>query len=207
MIGIVFATAEEARPLLVGRQTEQIGTVPFPVYRLTSVVRVIISGMGMEAARRACRELIGTHAVHEIINAGICGALDGGSDRGIVFGISSVVEAGQPDRVVTLSPDPAPGLEFRTLVTVLSPVFDPARRAALANVGSLVDMEGFAVADECSKARIPCCLIKGVTDFGDHQGRDDIRRHLGSVSERVAKHVLRRLGPLAPPAAITEAGI
>jgi nucleoside phosphorylase len=197
MIGVLFATAQEAHPFLIGRGAEQIGTVPFPVYRLAGPVRVIISGMGMEAARRACRELIATHGVRTIINPGICGAREGASRRGLVFGIRSVVDAGRADRRKALFPDVAPGLESKTLVTVLSPVFEADRRAALAKVGALVDMEGFAVADECRRSHVSCCLIKGVTDFGDHHGKADIRTHLETVSAGVAEHVLRILGPLS----------
>jgi 4-hydroxybenzoate polyprenyltransferase len=63
----------------------------------------------------------------------------------------------------------------------------------LAKAGDLVDMEGFAVAEECRTLGIPCRLIKGVTDFGDHDGKEDIRTHLGPVSENVAEVVLRIL--------------
>ena len=193
MIGVLFATMDEARPLLDKGHAERIGTEPFVVYRFNGHAVVIISGMGMAAARRACRELIEKQAVREVINAGVCGALVGGIGRGRIFTISAVVDGTPPDRARSLRPNAAPGLEPRTLVTVQEPVFDPERRQALANAGELVDMEGFAVADLCRELGIPCCLIKGVTDFGDRDGKADIRKHLDSVSAEVAGHVLQAL--------------
>ncbi len=193
MTGVLFATAEEARPLLDRGHAERLSTSPFVAYRFNGHACVIISGMGMAAAREACRELVERHSVRQIINAGVCGALAGGIDRGGVFTVSSVVDGEQPERVCALHLDRAPGLERRTLVTVREPVFDSGRRTALAKVGELVDMEGFAVAAECQERHIPCCLIKGVTDFGDRDGKSDIRKHLNSVSEHVAGHVLQAL--------------
>ena len=194
MIGVLFATADEARPFLDKGRAERISTDPFVVYRFNGQAFVIISGMGMEPARQACRELIGKHAVSEVINAGVCGALAGGIGRGSVFTIRSVSDGTQPVGAPSpLRPTTAPGLESRTLVTVQVPVFDPERRAALAKAGELVDMEGFAVADVCRELRVPCCLIKGVTDFGDRDGKADIRKHIDSVSAGVAGHVLQAL--------------
>lgn len=193
MIGLLFATAEEARPLLDRGQAKQISAAPFIVYRFNDHACVIISGMGMESARQACRELIERHAVCEVINAGVCGALVEGLDRGSVFAVSSVIDGAQPARACSLALDMAPGVERKRLVTVQAPVFDADRRAAMAQAGELVDMEGFAVADVCRERHIPCCLIKGVTDFGDQNGKTDILRHLASVSEGVAGHVLQAL--------------
>jgi 4-hydroxybenzoate polyprenyltransferase len=104
-----------------------------------------------------------------------------------------VANGAQPDRAGSLHPDAAPGLERKTLVTVQDPVFDPDGRSVLAKAGELVDMEGFAVAEVCRELHIPCCLIKGVTDFGDRNGKTDILEHLDSVSAKVAERVLQTL--------------
>lgn len=223
MTGVLFATMDEARPLLDRCSAEQIVATPLPVYRLRQVQRdacvspsmegaassaplsnesgdgeprsclVIISGMGIDAARRACRELIETYAVRSVINAGVCGALAEGIDRGNVYAIDTVASefADCPNGRARLLPSRVTGkLEHKTLVTVTEPVFDSARRAALATVGDLVDMEGFGVAETCLTLGISCCLIKGVTDFCDGKGRDDIREHLLAVSGNVAEQVL-----------------
>jgi 4-hydroxybenzoate polyprenyltransferase len=74
---------------------------------------------------------------------------------------------------------------------VEEPVFQPERRCELSKHAELVDMEGYAVARVCEEHNIPCSLIKGVTDFGDREGREDIQRHIDSVSVVVAEAVLR----------------
>lgn len=206
MIGVLFATPDEARPLLARAKAERIGEVPFEVYRLEGGACAIVSGMGMAAAGRACRELVERFGVREIVNAGVCGALADGIPRGSVFSVHAVVDGRRADRSVTVPASAAPGLASKRLVTVDEPVFDPGRRAALAAVGDLVDMEGFAVAEACREAGIACCLVKGVTDFGDGNGKQDIREHLAAVSETVAQHVAEILeGRGAVPGGVVPA--
>ncbi|HSR88316.1 MAG TPA: UbiA-like polyprenyltransferase, partial [Pontiella sp.] len=87
------------------------------------------------------------------------------------------------------------GMGLKKLVTVDEPVFEPERKRELAKHGDLVDMEGYAVARVCEEHQVPCILIKGVTDFGDHNGKDDIQKHIHPVSETVAEAVLMCLKP------------
>ena len=54
-------------------------------------------------------------------------------------------------------------------------------------------MEGYAVARVCESHEIPCILIKGVTDFGDGNGKDDIQKHIQPVSETVAEALFQIL--------------
>ncbi len=170
MIGIVFATKMEAQPFL-GR-----GVPPG--------VAVAVCGMGMESARIATEELIGKGAT-QIINAGVCGALNDSLKRGSVHRISQVSVDEASCLVVENS-----GLR---LVTVDKPVFQPDRKKALAKQADLVDMEGFSVARVCKAHDIPCILVKGITDFGNGNGKADIKKHIAPVSEAVAEEVLRCL--------------
>ena len=197
MTGVIYATAEEARPLLDRGNAKLVGHTPFPVYRIAGDARVIVSGIGMELAREACRELIQKHGTRDVINAGICGALAAGVHRGSVFSVTSVVDGSRPGDAGALALDATPGLESRTLVTVREPVFRPQEKAAMARVGDLVDMEGYAVAAVCRELHVPCRLIKGVTDGADENWEADIRQHLDAVSETVAGHVIQVLGGAA----------
>jgi nucleoside phosphorylase len=54
-------------------------------------------------------------------------------------------------------------------------------------------MEGYAVARVCEENGIPCIMVKGVTDFGDGNGKADIKKHITPVSLAVAEEVLRCL--------------
>ena len=81
------------------------------------------------------------------------------------------------------------GIGLKKLVTVDEPVFQPERKKELSKYGELVDMEGYAVARVCEAHNIPCIMIKGVTDFGDGDGKEDIQTHIAPVSETVANAV------------------
>ena len=171
MIGILFATEMEAKPFLDRGGPE--GTV------------TVISGMGMDAARAATEKLILEHGCTAVINAGVCGALNNRLERGGVYRVSMV-----STEKLKAAVNVGIGFGLRKLVTVDEPVFQPDRKQELSKQGDLVDMEGYAVARVCEEHSVPCIMIKGVTDFGDQNGKDDIQAHIGSVSETIAEAVL-----------------
>jgi 4-hydroxybenzoate polyprenyltransferase len=175
MVGILFATEMEARPFL-DRGTPE-GTV------------VAISGMGLEAARTATEKLV-EQGCTTIINAGVCGALNNRMERGAVYRVSMV-----STEKLKAAVNVGIGLGLKKLVSVEEPVFEPQRKRELSKYGDLVDMEGYAVARVCEEHSIPCILIKGVTDYGDDNGKGDIRKHIAPVSETVAEAVFQCLEP------------
>ena len=170
MIGIVFATQMEAEPFL--EQGEPEGSV------------TVICGMGMEAARLATETLVEKHQCTTIINAGVCGALNNRLERGAVYRVSMV-----STEHLKAAVNVGVGVGLKRLVSVDDPVFQPDRKKELSKYGELVDMEGYAVARVFEDHDIPCILIKGVTDFGDLQGKEDIQKHIAPVSETVAEAV------------------
>jgi 4-hydroxybenzoate polyprenyltransferase len=170
MIGILFATEMEARPFLDRGAPE--GTM------------VAISGMGLEAARIATEKLVKEDGCTTVINAGVCGALNNRLERGAVYRVS-MVSIEELKAAVNVGV----GFGLKRLVSVDEPVFEPERKRELSKFGELVDMEGYAVARVCEEHSIPCILIKGVTDFGDGNGKEDIQKHINPVSETVAEAV------------------
>jgi len=167
MIGILFATEMEAKPFLDRGEAE--GTV------------VLVSGMGMEAARIATEELIEKHGCTSVINAGVCGALDDRLERGSIHRVS-VVNVDDSANAGSLVVEDS----GKRLVTVDEPVFQSDRKKALSQQADIVDMEGYAVARVCEEHNIPCIMIKGVTDFGDEEGKADIKQNIDLVSKAVA---------------------
>jgi 4-hydroxybenzoate polyprenyltransferase len=167
MIGILFATEMEAQPFLDRGVPE-------------GVIVEISEEMGLEAARIASEKLV-ERGCTTIINAGVCGALNNRLERGAVYRVSMVsIEA------LKAAVNVGVGIGLKRLVSVDEPVFDPKRKKELSKYGELVDMEGYAVARVCESHEIPCILIKGVTDFGDGSGKEDIQKHIAPVSETVA---------------------
>ncbi len=184
MIGVLFATEMEARPFLDRGVPE-------------GVIVEISEEMGLEAARIATEKLVEKGAA-SIINAGVCGALNNRLERGGVYRVS-MVSMEELKAAVNVGV----GVGLKKLVSVQEPVFEPARKRELAKYGDLVDMEGYAVARVCEDHSIPCILIKGVTDFGDGNGKADIQTHIAPVSETVADAVfmcLEKPEPKAEPA-------
>jgi 4-hydroxybenzoate polyprenyltransferase len=170
MIGVLFATDMEAAPFLERDPADTVVTK--------------VSGMGMEAARQAAEALIREHGCTTIVNAGVCGALNNRLERGAVYRVSMVSTEHLKTAVKV-----GVGFGLKRLVTVEEPVFDAGRRRELSRYGELVDMEGYAVARVCEELNVPCILIKGVTDFGDGRGKEDIRQHIDPVSRTVAEAV------------------
>ena len=171
MIGILFATEMEAKPFLDRGAPE--GTV------------TVISGMGMEAARIATEKLIKEHGCTSVINAGVCGALNNRLERGGVYRVSMV-----STEKLKAAVNVGMGVGLKKLITVEEPVFEKERKRELSKQADLVDMEGYAVARVCEEHSVPCILVKGVTDFGDHNGKEDIQKHIDPVSQTVAEAVL-----------------
>jgi 4-hydroxybenzoate polyprenyltransferase len=172
MIGILFATEMEAKPFLDRGISE-------------GVVVEISEEMGLEAARIATEKLV-ERGCTSIINAGVCGALNNRLERGAVYRVS-MVSMEELKAAVNVGV----GFGLKKLVSVERPVFEPERKRELSKYGDLVDMEGYAVARVCEEHSVPCILIKGVTDFGDGEGKDDIQKHIAPVSETVAEAVLK----------------
>ena len=84
-------------------------------------------------------------------------------------------------------------LPAAVLATVDSGVFDPDRRAVLAQHAQLVDMEGAVLAQLCQQWRIPFYAVKGVTDRAGSGDRRKLLAHLDAVSEALADTVWREL--------------
>jgi 4-hydroxybenzoate polyprenyltransferase len=171
MTGILFATEMEARPFLERGVPD-------------GVVVEIAEEMGLEAARVATEKLVTEQGCTTVINAGVCGALNNRLERGAVYRVSMVCM-----EELNAAVNVGVGLGLKRLVSVVEPVFDPERKRELSKLGDLVDMEGYAVARVCEENNVPCIMIKGVTDFGDHNGKEDIQKHIGSVSETVAEAI------------------
>ncbi len=189
MIGVLIATEWEAKPLLTRLDAVRISDSDVPTYRATLdsiTLRIAISGMGMDAAADACRELIDTHRVKAIVNLGICGGLSDDLSIGAIMTAHEVRNLDIPDERNNAT-SPWPGLKVARLGSVAKPVFDDSRRQELATECELVDMEGAAVARACAERNTPCFLLKGVTDGAGDGGRHDLHRHLTPVADALAE--------------------
>ena len=206
MIGLIFATQDEADPFLEWSQAVEVRDTPVPVYQVPSVPNLIVtlSGVGKVAAAVACHIQISELKVAEIVNAGVCGALSSGPRYapGELLCVTSAVEGdyGLPDRPAqplisdgTIDWD----LPAARLVTCDRPVFDDKKRELLSKSADLVDMEGGAVARVAAMYKVPWSMIKGITDKAGTTDRQNLKQNLDRVSGKVCRllwHHFRNAG-------------
>jgi len=197
MNAIVLATPQEASPLLSQTKLEPVHDAPFPMYMLPNEDGIVlICGLGKRAAAEAMRYLFDNYAVQQVLNIGICGALTDSVTPHDLYRVSSVGDgdAAQSPASIPLQSDMFSDLPTATLTSVSKPVFDTKRRNRLAACAMLVDMEGVAIAIACRERNVPCCIVKGVSDRADAQGRRSLRKNLSAISRRLANRAVSELG-------------
>ncbi len=196
MTGLIFATLTEARPFIEWSRAIRVDTEPLEVYQVPSKpdMFITISGVGKVAAAVACCAQIKELKVKEIVNAGACGALQRGSRYapGAVYCITSAVEGDHDNPVVPQQPILSDGridwdLPAARLVTCDRPVFDDQGREALSEKGDLVDMEGAAIARVAAMHDVRWSMVKGITDHAGPGDRNELKRHLTTVSEKICR--------------------
>ncbi len=125
---------------------------------------VLQCGVGPERAEARTRAALAQWPAEVVISLGTCGALRDGLSVGALVSADSVaLEGGAPRPVAPL----AEGLRA-PLLTVRTPVFEPARRAALAGAAAACEMEAAGVLAAAGGARFHA--LKVVSDLA---GGDD----------------------------------
>jgi adenosylhomocysteine nucleosidase len=196
MIGLIFATRQEARPFLLLGRAELVAEKPFQRYQSSDMPTavIMISRMGKVAAAAAATALILEHQATRIINAGACGVLRDLPELpvGQIVRITSAIEGDH--EVFGRRPEPVlchstlwPDLPMARLVTCDRPVFDLRRRNTCAKLGEVVDMEGAAIARVAHLYQVPCEMLKGITDSAQASERKTLLQNLNVISERIAQ--------------------
>ncbi len=193
MTAILCATEMEAAPIIKRLNALEVADGDFPIYSFSQTPPVIegyiiISGMGKTNAKKATEHICNRFDISQVVNIGICGALQRGLKGGELFSADQVYDGDRPEIASIGIQDSGrwQHLPSMSLLTVAEPVLDEERRDALAGRGAIVDMEGFAVAETCDKLNIPCEFLKGVSDQADGSGKDDIKKNINNVSSSLA---------------------
>jgi adenosylhomocysteine nucleosidase len=206
MTGVIFATFMEAAPYvqLAGHRRLREETPALFGRPRDERLFTLVSGMGPQAASAAARYAVEDRGAGRLINAGICGALRSGPHwkPGRVFVVSRahLAESRGNQAFTAVDCDAAAWhhLPAADLITRRTPLFDTGERNTLARRGALVDMEGAAIAAYAHERGLPCTLIKGITDFADEAGREDLHMRLADVSRRIAGILAARLNTSRP---------
>ena len=214
MIGLLVATQAEADPLLERLSGDEVPGAPLATYvlagsRVPAGCELVISGMGPAAAGNAAEYLVDRRGADVVVNVGICGALDGQTDRGQIVRITDVLDgddilAGRAVVPWPCADGPWGHLAPKRLATVAEALFAGPRRDVLAARADAVDMEAVAIAQACAERGVGLHVIKGVSDLADGQGKSDIQRNIASVSRELADvtaaglcRLVPRSGPMA----------
>ncbi len=199
-ICLVLATkaeAEKAMQMLQARATDNNENL-FAGWHPESAEKIFIllTDMGPEAAYRATSNFLNKQRVSKIINLGVAGSLQDHLQVGDLCTVSSVhmenaldKEGNGWNKITSL---PLPNLPKQRLVSVSTPVFDDERKTGLAASADLVDMEGAAIARACCQYKIPCYMLKGITDFAGVDGREILHKNLFDVSHALTDELFQR---------------
>jgi len=212
MIAIVLATRMEAKPLADKLGAREVADEPFATWRFEPGGGrpgglIVVAGMGKEAAARGTEHVITARGATTVINVGICGALSESAAPNELTPIHSVVDGDAilEDKPVEALPCSLPvwnNPPARRLASVTVPVFEEDRRRKLAGFfldsfpPTVVDMEGYGVAEVCRRHSVPLIMLKGVTDLADHTGKQDIAGNIDRVSTALADAVVARLSKI-----------
>ncbi|PKM10691.1 MAG: hypothetical protein CVV13_11985 [Gammaproteobacteria bacterium HGW-Gammaproteobacteria-3] len=205
---LVFATAMEAAPLLqrLNARTERL--LPFAVYRAqcgaNDKLLILITGMGLQAARQAMHYMMTHYAPTHIVNLGIAGSLSRDCALGDIVQVTEtgVVRAGDDAIRITWTTlsahaDKAPV----RLLSVNEPVFDNTQKQKLAPYAQLVDMEGAAIAAFCQQHALSCRIFKIVSD--DAENRQLLLNNLTRLSGQLAAYFHLRITHFLSPKVFT----
>ena len=184
---VIFATMEEASPLIKKLEINQVAEKPFKVFKNDELV-ILISGIGKIRAAAACAYAIGEFKGDKILNAGAAGSLSSNFSIGDVRTIELVVDyIDIKPKIKTLKIE---GFESAVLLTSDVSILNSDMRKNL-SCYELVDMEGFAIAKTASIFGKKTALLKIVSDTHENTSKSEIIENIKSVSHLLVDKVVK----------------
>ena len=195
---IIFATLEEAYPLINELKINRILEKPFKVFQNDELV-IIISGIGKIRASAACAYVInkfGESKEDKILNAGAAGSLKPNLSMGDVRTIELAADYTEnqiKSKIKTLKIE---GFESAVLLTSNISILNPDVRDNLSNYGELVDMEGFAIAQTAAIFGRKTALLKIVSDTAKNTSKNEIIENIQHISHLLVNDIIKSLNLL-----------
>jgi adenosylhomocysteine nucleosidase len=130
---------------------------------------VLETGIGAKRAAAAIRWLLDNFEPRLVVVCGYAGALSATLRVGDVLLASEVVEPADELRWRTAVPAELGDLPVGRLVTVSRLIATSADKRSLARqTGAvMVDMESAAIAEACKEARVPCAVVRAISDTAE----------------------------------------
>ncbi len=200
MIGILFATEEEAQPFLRRYQRGRFDGLAEGETLQDDQVLVSLTGVGKIKATLRTERLLRQHRLARLLHIGTCTSLSEKLKVGTPVAAAQVFEG---DRVELATPTyprmpldvPFQELPTVTLVTQDHTVQGQEERSYWQRIADASDMSGYAVAYVAATHGVPCHIVKIVT--GHFQSQDkNFRKTLADACETMADFLLRHLDAL-----------
>jgi len=203
MIGVVFATEEEAYPFLTRYQRGRFRGLSEGETLQDDKLLVSLTGVGKIKAtlRTRTERLLQHYKLTRLIHVGTCTALVEDLDIGIPVAVSQVFEGDRVELATPTYPRMPLDVPFKqfpkvTLVTQDHTVKGPEERSYWQRIADICDMSGYAVAYVAATHGVPCNIVKVVTGHLQGNQTTDFRKILTAACETLADFLLEGLDVL-----------
>ncbi len=179
-VAIVMALNVEAGSLLDRLKstikTRGDGFVAYTGQMADRRVLVALSGPGCTAARRTAAAVIFAHQPQWLISAGFAGGLQQQLHRSDLIVADRIRSTDGESLTLDFQLEPTAGLHVGTLLTVDQIISSPDEKRQLGQQHDAiaVDMETWAVADECRQSKQRFLSVRTISDAVDDRLPDDI---------------------------------
>lgn len=149
-----------------------------------------ICGIGVVSARKNMKVFFERYDISEVVNVGVCGALNDVLLINGMCNVSSVFLWPEIDKgcyTPSYNYYGRLGLKRLKLATVMKPVFDSDLRKEISDNADIVDMEGAAIARICQEKDVPCTFLKGVSDMAKEGGKEKLFENIDKLSAKLAE--------------------
>ena len=170
MVGLIFATPEEAAPFVEQHANGRLDDVEEGQHLEVDEVLVAVTGPGKIKATLGTERFLQQHDLNTIVHAGGATALTDDLAVGSLVGATFVLEG---DRVALDAPSyprmPLDSLsDLSTEGTLVSQDHtddeDPEERSYWERIADMRDSTGYAVAFVAAQHGVPCYIVKGIAD-------------------------------------------
>ena len=194
MIGIVFTTAEEARPFLDRYRQGAFDALDEGETAQDRTVVVAVTGIGKIKATFQTQQLLTTVEPDRLIHAGTSTALDPELPIGEPVGISHVLEGDRVQLSALSYPRmpleiPFDDLDEGTLVTHDHELSEGEEHSYWQRIADLSDTTGYAMAYVAGQHGTPCHLVKVPTGVLGEEN-EDFRKTLEAAYDTMADLLL-----------------
>jgi nucleoside phosphorylase len=201
MLGIVFATEEEAYPFLKRYKRGRFDSLREGETMFDDDLVLCLTGIGKIKATLRTERMLQHHKPARLLHAGTCTALSERLQTGELVAVAQVFEG---DRIELATPTyprmpletPFAGLAQGSLVTQDHLLKGSNEQGYWQRIADMSDMTGYAVAYVTATYGIPCHILKVVAGRMNQEDKQFRKTH-ATACETLAEFLVRELGRLA----------